>query len=246
MSDNQTKKGNARRKLLKGIAAGSGALLAGKNLPDTWNRPVVDAVMLPAHAQTSGDYAGTNRDIGLLEGGGLFANLSQVLIPEANAGPPTPQPVPPSRVDVSYCFSLNEDRTAADVQLIVTSYDYPTDGCNVNLLARVMNVPVGGGAVDIPSPETFGCENVLASWNKYLERSITGYGLFAKMGLVKDAVAGRPEFEIPSIEITEVNGTVNGIFDYLGFVDNFTIGLGPCPGYSPLCTEQCPDVVEDI
>ncbi|MFW2440424.1 MAG: hypothetical protein ACN4GR_13770 [Arenicellales bacterium] len=43
----------SRRKLLKSIAAGSGAVIAGKSLPESWTRPVVDSVMLPAHAQTS-------------------------------------------------------------------------------------------------------------------------------------------------------------------------------------------------
>jgi len=43
----------SRRKLLKSIAAGSGAIVAGKSLPESWSRPVVDSVMLPVHAQTS-------------------------------------------------------------------------------------------------------------------------------------------------------------------------------------------------
>lgn len=43
----------SRRKLIKSIAAGSGAIVAGKNLPESWTKPVVDSVMLPAHAQTS-------------------------------------------------------------------------------------------------------------------------------------------------------------------------------------------------
>lgn len=47
------KSSDSRRKLLKSIAAGSGAVIAGKNLPENWARPVVDSVMLPAHAQTS-------------------------------------------------------------------------------------------------------------------------------------------------------------------------------------------------
>ena len=47
------KSNNSRRKLLKSIAAGSGAVVAGKSLPECWSKPVVDAVMLPAHAQTS-------------------------------------------------------------------------------------------------------------------------------------------------------------------------------------------------
>ena len=43
-----------RRKLLKSIATGSGAIVAGKSLPESWSRPVVDSVILPTHAQTSG------------------------------------------------------------------------------------------------------------------------------------------------------------------------------------------------
>lgn len=42
-----------RRKLLKSIAAGSGAIVAGKSLPESWSRPVVNSVLLPAHAVTS-------------------------------------------------------------------------------------------------------------------------------------------------------------------------------------------------
>lgn len=43
----------SRRKLLKSIAAGTGVVVAGKSLPDMWSRPVVESVLLPAHAQTS-------------------------------------------------------------------------------------------------------------------------------------------------------------------------------------------------
>ena len=47
------KSNESRRKLLKSIAAASGAVVAGKNLPESWKRPVVDSVVLPAHALTS-------------------------------------------------------------------------------------------------------------------------------------------------------------------------------------------------
>jgi len=43
----------SRRNLLKSIAAGTGVVVAGKSLPDMWSRPVVESVLLPAHAQTS-------------------------------------------------------------------------------------------------------------------------------------------------------------------------------------------------
>lgn len=44
-----------RRKLLKSIAAGSGVVITGKSLPESWLKPVVSSVILPAHAQTSTD-----------------------------------------------------------------------------------------------------------------------------------------------------------------------------------------------
>ena len=44
-----------RRKILKSIATGSGAIIAGQSLPDNWAKPVVNAVMLPAHASTTDD-----------------------------------------------------------------------------------------------------------------------------------------------------------------------------------------------
>ena len=58
MSDEKTtptQKNKARRKLLKGIVAGGGALTAGKALPENWAKPVVESVTLPAHAQTTTD-----------------------------------------------------------------------------------------------------------------------------------------------------------------------------------------------
>ncbi|MCK5360527.1 MAG: hypothetical protein KAJ95_07860 [Gammaproteobacteria bacterium] len=50
-NDNNTEL--ARRRLLKTIAGAGGVITAGKMLPDTWKRPIVDAALLPAHAQTS-------------------------------------------------------------------------------------------------------------------------------------------------------------------------------------------------
>lgn len=43
----------ARRRLLKSIAVGSGAVATTRTLPETWGRPVVESVLLPAHAQTT-------------------------------------------------------------------------------------------------------------------------------------------------------------------------------------------------
>jgi len=43
----------ARRRLHKIVAASTGATVLGIALPKSWIRPVVDAVILPAHAETS-------------------------------------------------------------------------------------------------------------------------------------------------------------------------------------------------
>jgi len=51
MSDK--KSNDSRRKLLKSIVAGSGTVVAGKSLPESWSKPVIDSVVLPAHAVTT-------------------------------------------------------------------------------------------------------------------------------------------------------------------------------------------------
>ena len=87
----------SRRKLLKSIALGSGAVVAGKSLPESWNRPVVDSVMLPAHARTSifpsaFVSAGTLPSASL-DNGTLLADIADKLVPEAKAnsfGPEIP------------------------------------------------------------------------------------------------------------------------------------------------------------
>lgn len=43
----------ARRRLLKCLTAAGGIAVTANQLPRRWTRPVVDAVLLPAHAQTS-------------------------------------------------------------------------------------------------------------------------------------------------------------------------------------------------
>jgi len=44
-----------RRKVLASIATGAGAVVAGSALPESWTKPVVNAVILPAHASTTDD-----------------------------------------------------------------------------------------------------------------------------------------------------------------------------------------------
>lgn len=55
MTMSDRKSNDSRRKLLKSFAAGSGAVVAGKSIPGSWTKPVINAVMLPAHASTTDD-----------------------------------------------------------------------------------------------------------------------------------------------------------------------------------------------
>ena len=83
------KSSESRRKLLKSIAAGSGAIVAGKNLPESWSRPVVDSVMLPAHAQTSlAPLYSTiaTRTENQSDGNTMIAGIMERLVPTAEAG----------------------------------------------------------------------------------------------------------------------------------------------------------------
>lgn len=51
MPDPQNK---SRRTALRNLLVGAGALTAYKVLPSTWTQPIVDQIVLPAHAGTSG------------------------------------------------------------------------------------------------------------------------------------------------------------------------------------------------
>ena len=94
----EKKSSESRRNLLKSITAGGGAVIAGKTLPESWSRPVVDSVLLPAHAQTSPTSRtffgpATVVSIGSRDRNDstLFADIYRMLVNDAYAdGPPPP------------------------------------------------------------------------------------------------------------------------------------------------------------
>jgi hypothetical protein len=72
----------SRRKLLKSITAGSGAIVAGTSLPKSWSRPVIGSVVLPAHAQTSctdRDIVNMRTSLDLLNGGDARFSINEFL-----------------------------------------------------------------------------------------------------------------------------------------------------------------------
>ena len=79
----------ARRKVLKTIAAGGGAVALGKSLPEQWSKPVVDSVLVPAHAQAT---PGPQRSVVLVELQ-QASSLLDFFVGTANAAAPC---VPPT------------------------------------------------------------------------------------------------------------------------------------------------------
>jgi hypothetical protein len=80
----------ARRRLLKALAGAGGVFAAGKSVPEKWTRPVVDSVLLPAHAQATGNGPwsgnGTATTFGPGPDKGLGGRLLDAVIPQAEAG----------------------------------------------------------------------------------------------------------------------------------------------------------------
>lgn len=87
----------SRRRVLKTALLGGASVTAFKLLPERWTRPVVEAVSLPAHAQTSpivfeGPWASgaSPAGPGPARQRGLGGRLLDAIVPEARAGAPLP------------------------------------------------------------------------------------------------------------------------------------------------------------
>jgi hypothetical protein len=86
-----------RRKLIKVLASGSVIAAAG-DLPRHWSKPVVDSVMLPVHAQTSGDTFFGSQFVEAtgsapVRGGSILSGVLGAFVPSAEAGVVIPYPV---------------------------------------------------------------------------------------------------------------------------------------------------------
>ncbi|HKI74283.1 MAG TPA: hypothetical protein VJ998_06560 [Pseudomonadales bacterium] len=128
-----------RRKLLKSLAAGSGAVIAGKTLPEHWNRPVIESVVLPAHAQTSaalvfytasaapGFFLGMNTDQGEES---RFASIADSLVPTANAAPG------PGNDGFYVCATVDDQAGTAQVAVGGIGGDYSRPLYQTDMLRR--------------------------------------------------------------------------------------------------------------
>lgn len=101
-------KSEARRSTLKTLLAGGGVLGLGA-LPKEWSKPVVDAVFLPAHAQTSVLGASGFTGSFIVERG---PGLLDFLIPNAYAGG-----IPPGPFRVCITEETSTGRWVASLQI---------------------------------------------------------------------------------------------------------------------------------
>ena len=169
----------SRRKLLKSIAAGSGAIVAGKSLPESWSRPVVDSVMLPAHAQTSPPvqtiFAGPSdpSSVGSIQPNNMMADAIDALVPTAMAQ---------ERSYMAYLCITDIGGGQAKVEAVIED-----SGIASSLFGAT--VPADGTAYDLGLIEN-GCDRVADG------------SLMDKLGLVKDAKAGFAVEQDATISIT--------------------------------------------
>lgn len=190
-----------RRKLLKSVAAGGGAIIAGKTLPETWTRPAVESVVLPAHARTSGGpFSGSTR--AALGSNTMLAKAMETFIPTAHAQPATL---------ASWCITPDTDKATTVYFLLVDDINEPP--CWAELWEGT-DIVANGTAQPLSMASPSACNDVVSS-NNWLEG----------LGLVRDANAS-VLCELTLHGITEGSGFrfENGPHE-INFEDTLVTGL---------------------
>lgn len=128
---------NNRRRALKLLLGGSVVGTAAA-LPTRWTRPVVEAVVLPAHAQLSGPlyFLSTGNSANLVTAAVDPGRLLNLVVPSAVAGGTPPAPSTP----YSICISVNNGIATVRVNLPPSTYTAcslqgsgPVGGTDINL-----------------------------------------------------------------------------------------------------------------
>ncbi len=186
-----THKENSRRKVLIGLGSG----LAGvSQLPKAWTKPVVDSVLLPAHATTSdedGSLPGGN--VTEFSGNPVFSPASadksgpatdflSLIVPEAYAGvPPSQGPGIPQ--DVSMCIDISGAPTFT-AKLEATFFGQSTEyyevtgsigGAAVNLIFQgcVEQLPSSTITIEVPSTSDEGAVYEMISTLQFSDAGVS-------------------------------------------------------------------------
>jgi len=175
----------ARRKLLRGVVAGGGAIMAGKTLPDNWSRPLVDSVVLPVHAQTSINSFTGNTSQTAVTPDSRVAQLMNNMVSAAEANGY------PIYTASSICIKADGPGTVSVDALI---HD---DGGNT-MDASVAGVPVGGSLVPMS----------VAACAVPRQNSV-----FQTLGLIQDAHAGEGVTQSIDVQVTSISGSALGVFE---------------------------------
>jgi hypothetical protein len=137
----------ARRRLLKAIAATGGAAAAA-TLPSHWKAPAMDRVMLPVHAQTTGQFAGVAGGIP----GSIGDNTNRLLdlfAPQAHAI---------NGIDgwtAFLCANPNGDGTAIEqVQVVIERRIELISSCVDRVAYGGTDIPVQAGFFDLQTTST--------------------------------------------------------------------------------------------
>jgi hypothetical protein len=124
----------SRRKLLKNLAAGG---VVGAALPAVWSKPVIDSVILPAHAQTTGPGVivggggGGGTGPGPAPSGSPGRDLIDFFVSPAQAGEDLDVepcfvdcfPEPPGPQELNYCVEIRVKTDGSEVtEVTVTQY----------------------------------------------------------------------------------------------------------------------------
>ena len=170
-----------RRRLLKALAGAGGVYTTAKIVPETWTKPVVDALSLPAHAQTSVTYSGAVR---LQLSGELSPpagdSVLDLIVPSADAQA--------LLLPIAY-ICVTPAGSNAMVMVLFQNY-ISADGTGVLYSGMV---PVGGGVTNLPDVELpDGCLIKKVSCSCRLD-SLNGYA-DGKISLDGDSFG----FHIPS------------------------------------------------
>jgi hypothetical protein len=220
----------SRRMLLRSLAVGGGAVVAGQSMPAQWARPVVDSVVLPAHAETSPGETERERFVpaaGTVSVPGEFgkapersrnrlARLVESIVPKAHAFIP-----------YSYylCVDPSADGASADVRVYQSLFGACEGGGVVEKWLHKANVGVPG-------------DNPLSGGVEVCGGPSLSDNLLNRLGIIRSAHAA----PVPtiSVELDSVENGASGRLVIGGQKYPFDIGPGECA--SPDCCSSGPEI----